>query len=67
MFIATLFLFLFLCLGQYSYFPPNTMSPFLFRLRRLAQPQGGLAWFSMILVLSPCPLYTSSLTVHTSF
>ena len=41
MFIATLFLFLFLCLGQYSYFPPNTMSPFLFRLRRLALPQGG--------------------------
>lgn len=29
MFIATLFLFLFLCLGQYSYFPPNTMPPFL--------------------------------------
>jgi hypothetical protein len=29
MFIATLFLFLFLCLGQYSYFLPNTMPHFL--------------------------------------
>ena len=43
MFIATLFLFLFLCLGQYSYFASNTISPFLFRLRRPAMSQGGLA------------------------
>jgi hypothetical protein len=67
MFIATLFLFLFLCLGQYSYFPPNTMPLFLSFPYPFAPPRSASRWLSMIFVLSPCPLYTSSLTAHTSF
>lgn len=70
MFIATLFLFLFLCLGQYSYFCPNTMSPcfsptFPFPLA----PSHSASRLNMIShsVLSPCLLYTSLLTVYTSF
>jgi hypothetical protein len=62
MFVATLFLFIFLFLGQYS--PPlSYLPPFPFPFYPLAARHDH----PFVLLFTSCLLSTSSLTAHTSF
>jgi len=65
MFIATLFLFLFLCLGQYSHFAKITLFFFLFRFR-LSTPLCPLRLTSPDVMLDPL-LYCHSILMSALY